>query len=313
MVYRSILVPLDGSPSAEHALASAAEIARLSGATLRLVHVHALSITPIYIEGHPVIDKNLAPLGLEHEQIYLEQLRTKLRKACPAITITVEVLNRSMENMMNESVGVFLARHVTATDVDLVVMTTHGRGGLARFWLGSVADMLVRLTNVPLLLLRPTATPPDFAHPPSIQRILIPLDGSALSEQILQPTLALGALLHAQYTLLRVVEPLYTEDSLIAYPEELDGETIQETQNYLDTLVPQLDTAAGTITTHVLLEPQPAVAILDYAQHHTTDLIAMATHGRSGIKRLLIGSTADKVLRGGQSAVLVLRPQEAHM
>ncbi len=309
MLYRSILVPLDGSPSAEHALASAAEIARLSGATLRLVHVHALSTTPIYIEGHPVIDKNLAPLGLEHEQIYLEQIKAKLGEAYPTLPITVEVLNRSRENMMNESVGAFLSKHVTATDVDLVVMTTHGRGGLARFWLGSVADMLVRLTHVPLLLLRPAATPPDFAHPPSFRRILIPVDGSVLSEQIIEPTLALGTLLHAEYTLLRVIEPLYTEDSLIAYTEELDGETSQEVQNYLDTIVPRLGTEAGTITTHVLFAPQPAVAILDYAQNHASDLIAMATHGRSGIKRLLIGSTADKVLRGGQKAVLVLRPQ----
>ncbi len=306
MFYRTILVPLDGSSAAEYALPTAAEIARVAGATLRLVHVHTLTTNPIYIEGQPVLDKNLLPLGLEHEKLYLEQLGASLRDRYPTVKITVEVLNRSQEAMLNEPVGTFLAKHVVANGVDLMVMTTHGRGGLARFWLGSVADMLVRLTHVPLLLVRPAETPPDLAQPLRLQRLLIPLDGSALAAEILAPALALAALMHAEATLLRIVEPLYVDQELLAYKEQLDGEAIQEAQTYVADLAQRTD---PTVATQVILAPQPALTILDYAQSHEYDLIAMATHGRSGLKRLLIGSVADKVLRGAETPILVWRPQ----
>jgi len=311
MLYRSILVLLDGSPFAEHALPCAYEIAQRSGATLRLVHVHTLSATPIHVEGQPVIDENLASLSREHERMYLEQVKARLPEVYAEIDITVQVLDRSVESIVNESLGAFLAAHIATTGIDLVVMTTHGRGGLARFWLGSVADMLVRLTNVPILLIRPTENPPDFAHPPVFQQILVPVDGSVLSEQIIEPALALGELLQAEYTLLLVVEPLYADYNLITHTTTLDAEAIQRAQSYLATLAQRLGTENRSIATRFILAENPAVVILEHAQRHANDLIAMATHGRSGVKRLLIGSVADKVLRGATTPVLVYRPQES--
>ncbi len=313
MVYHSILVPLDGSPFAEHALPCACEIARRVSATLHLVHIHTLSTTPIYIEGYPVIDENLASLSREHERMYLEQVKARLTEIHSEIEIIVEVLDRSLENIVNESVGAFLAAHLIEQQVDLVVMTTHGHGGLVRFWLGSVADSLVRLTSVPILLVRPTETPPDFAHPPLFQQVLVPLDGSALSEQILEPTLALGALLPTEYMLLRIVEPLYVDYNLITHTDTLDKEAIQAAQSYLDTLAQRLRSKNLAVSTQVMLAQNPAVVILEQAQRRADTLIAMATHGRSGVRRLLIGSIADKVLRGAETAVLVYRPQEEHM
>src|SRR5438067_676921 len=95
---------------------------------------------------------------------------------------------------------------------DLVVMTTHGRGPLGRLWLGSVADALVRDLAMPLLLVRPQETAPDFKREPLLKHLLLPLDGSPLAEQMLEPAVALGTLMEADYTLLRVIKPVVPID-----------------------------------------------------------------------------------------------------
>ena len=308
MLYRSILVPLDGSPLAEHALPYAYEIARRAGATLHLVHICTDKDSPIYVKDHPITDEKLASQRREHARLYLEAIKAYLSEIHADSKILVQVLDRSPENMMNESVGTFLAKHSEATNIDLVVMTTHGRGGLARFWLGSVADMLVRLTNVPILLVRPTEHLPDFLHPPMFQQILVPVDGSRLSEQILKPTLALGKLLQAEYTLLRVVKPLHPDYKLITHTDPFDVDESEEAQSYLDTITKRLGIEDQPIATRLIPAEKPAAAILEQACRHERTLIAMATHGRSGMRRLLLGSVADKVLRGAETAVFVYCP-----
>src|SRR5262249_19392216 len=102
----------------------------------------------------------------------------------------------------------------TSMEADLVIMTTHGRGVLGRFWLGSVADNLIRELPVPLLLVRPRETAPALEEVPDLRRILVPLDGSPLAETILEPAVALGSLLEAEYLLVRVIPPLEP----LAYP-----------------------------------------------------------------------------------------------
>jgi nucleotide-binding universal stress UspA family protein len=310
MLYRSILVPLDGSSFAEHARPGACEIARRSGATLRLAHVHTLSATPIYVEGQPVIDEQLASLSQEHERIYLERLKHQLATLGPELNITVELLDRSLESIVSEPVGSFLAAYAAQTATDLIVMTTHGRGGLARFWLGSVADTLMRLSKVPILLLRPQEGAPAFAPLPVFQKILIPLDGSVLAEQIIEPALALGALMQAEYTLLRVVEPLFPVYNFIARAKELDEAAIEEARRYLKQVAQRLALEGRRLDTKVILSGETAHAILESAQHNGNNLIALATHGLSGLQRLMVGSIADKVLRGGRIPILLYRPQE---
>jgi nucleotide-binding universal stress UspA family protein len=144
------------------------------------------------------------------------------------------------------------------------------------------------------------------------QHILLPLDGSALAEQILEPALALGDLTRAAYTLLHVVElfvlPGYAP---LAQAVHLDAQMTQavqtERQHYLDDLAQRLRAGGRQVHTQTILSAQPAVAILDTAQG--ADLIALATHGRSGLARLLLGSVADKVRRGADMPMLLYRPQ----
>jgi nucleotide-binding universal stress UspA family protein len=212
-------------------------------------------------------------------------------------------------------------RHAAASGTDLLVMTTLGRGPLARFWLGSVADSLVRQASIPILLVRPKETAPDLAEEPVIRRVLIPVDGSELAEQILEPALALGDSRQTQYTLLRVVKQMTPpshdpasgkvsglRDSLLKRLQAMDHQQSKEAQDYLDGLAARLRAKSVTVQTRLAAHEQPAAAILDDVQKNAVDLIALATQGTGGIKRLFLGSVADKVVRGADTSVLVYRP-----
>jgi nucleotide-binding universal stress UspA family protein len=183
-----------------------------------------------------------------------------------------------------------------------------------RFWLGSVADTLVHVSSVPVLSLHPTEPVRPIDHPPVFRHILIPLDGSAQAEQILAPALALGDLVEAAYTLLHVVEPsVRSNDAPLAQAAQSDTRMTQtalaEGQRYLDCLAQRLRAGGRQVHTRALFAAPPAVGILDAARTHRADLIALATQGRSGLARLLIGSVADKVRRGADMPVLLFRPQ----
>jgi nucleotide-binding universal stress UspA family protein len=305
-MYHNLLVPLDGSSFSQHALAFACNIAQRTGAVLHIAHVHALNDI-IYVAGMPVVDADLHSLAQEHERVYIERIREHLTS-----TTRVAITCANLHN--GGSVAGTLARYVETSKIDLVVMTTHGRGGLERAWLGSVADALVRCCPVPILLLRPGESTPDIAQTQQLKRILIPLDGSALAEQILAPALELGGLAQAEYILLRAVEPLVLVGyAPLAQASRLDvkltQEGLAEAQRYLARVAERLRSAGRPTQTRALLTEQPAVAILDEARRQDVDLIALATHGRRGLARLLLGSVADKVLRGATLPVLMQRPR----
>ena len=137
-MYRSILVPLDGSSFSEHALPVAWHIARRSGAALHLIYVRVPS-DPGEIQAEPILDAgaDASAAGQEHESDYLNGLRERLvSTAAPPITYTTAAEDGPIART--------LARAAVEGNADLIVMTTHGRGGLARLWLGSVADDLIR-------------------------------------------------------------------------------------------------------------------------------------------------------------------------
>ena len=313
-MYRSILVPLDGSPLSEYALPAACDIARRSGAALRLVHVHMRATPdPNYVEGLPVIDEGMQSLGKDHERAYLERIRDRII-AEQDLRVTIAIRDPVRDVGRDVTIADALVAEAAATNTDPVVMTTHGRGGLARFWLGSVADALVRMSPVPVLSLHPSEPIPPIDQPSVFRHILIPLDGSVLAEQILEPALALGDLTRATYTLLHIVEPFVLPGyAPLAQAGQLDAQMTQaalaERQRYLDDLAQRLRAGGRQVHTRTLLAASPAVGILDAVQAQNADLIALATHGRSGLARLLIGSVADKVRRGADMPVLLYGPQ----
>ncbi len=303
-MYRSVLVPLDGSPFSEQALPLAVSIARRARASLHLVHVH-LPITAAPAEGMMLWLDEMDAKALKKERAYLEQIARRLEGGGD-LPITSVLL----EGPISETIQ----QHAAAQAIDLIVMTTHGRGMMSRFWLGSVADDLIRRARLPVLLLRPHEETPDFTQAPSLQRILIPLDGSAMAEQILEPAMEIGALMDAEYTLLRVVEPLpYFSIDASAYPMgELELPVLKQLQDvaqkYLDGVARAFRERSLKVKTQVVVNQRVADAILETAGTQGSNLIALATHGRSGLGRLILGSVADKVVRASTLPVLVRRP-----
>jgi len=308
-MYPSILVPLDGSAFAEHALPIARGIALRAGAALQLVYVH-VPFSVRYVDGRAILDEPLEARLKEQERAYLDQVVKRLAMG-PDVPVNSIVLDGKVGQVAKA-----INEHATATGVDWVVMATHGRGPFSRFWLGSVADKLVRRAEKPILLVRPPESPekvPDLSQEQIFRHVLIPLDGSALAEQVLGHAVVLSTLMQADYTLLRVIDPLiptsYPPTKYSFSVDQQRREQLQaEAQAYLDRVAERLRAQSLEVQTKVVTHHHPAVAILEEAEKHGFDLIGMETHGWGGLTRLLIGSVADKVLRGASIPVLLHRP-----
>ncbi len=297
-MFRSLLVPLDGSPFGEHALPLALLIASRAGARLDVVHVH-----------EPGADRlltyyTLDPRVREAEQAYLDGIARRLTAAAP-----VEV--RPL--LLGGEPVAALQEHAAAAKTDLVVLATHGRGPLSRFWIGSVADALVRTAAPPVLLVRPQDAAIDLAHLPVLKKVLVPLDGSELAEHALDPAVAVGRLTGAEFTLFQAVEaPAFTEFSPNGpgqggRREARGDEPAMQAEAYLQVVARRLREHSVPARICLRSGKPAAAAILDQARSMGADLIALETHGRGGLPRLVLGSVADKVVRGSLAPVLVHR------
>ncbi len=302
-MYKSLLVPLDGLQFGEPALALACTIARRAGATLHLAHVHA-SALPVSIDGVTLYDAAMEQRSRAREREYLANLAQRVKDE-QHLQVDYAVLDGMIPTALDQ--------HAHACGADLIVLSTHGRGPVSRFWLGSVTDSLVRHVMLPIVLVRPHESASAPAQEPALGEILVLLDGSPLAEQILAPALALGDPMGSSYTLLRVVEPAVggfgTELYGAAVDEQKQAEAAAQAKAALEQVAAPLRAADHQVHTTVLLG-QPATAILEYLHAHAFDVVALATHGRSGVRRLLLGSVADKVMRAAPGLVLIYRPRE---
>lgn len=294
-----IMVPLDGSTFSRRALPTAREVAERSGARLLLAYVHA---------GYPPARPGEAPEPLvEADRELVQEERRRLEAAADR----VREAGLDAETLFEEGpVAETLAQRAEER-ADLVVMATHGRGPFSRFWLGSVADGLARRCSVPLLFVRPEEEEPTG---PAIDRVLLPVDGSELAERILPTATAVGRLFGAAYTVLRVVRPpfrpgLAYEDLPVQVDTDVIAEQEQRVAEYVEAVAERLRGEGLSARGRVVHGASPAAEIARVAEEEEIDLVAMATHGRGGLKRLVLGSVADKVLRAGELPVLLHRPR----
>ncbi len=298
--YRAVMVPLDGAPLSEQALPLALGIARRSGAHVFLVRV--ASARSAAGRGGP---RDAVP-----PEPYLDALAARLR-AEANLPITTVLLDAGDEARPTaQALAETLHEFAAAYQADLIVMTTHGYGGLARLWLGSVAEALLRLAEIPLVLLRP-ATPARALAYAGFEHVLVPLDGGSLAEYALAPALALGTAGRTRYTLLQVISPLLAEHTAPPYSLGLPSADAQqlarEAERYLARTAAKLAPHAGPVHTQLAVA-EPSEAILRAARESGADLIAMATHGRGALGRSLLGSVADQVARAADAPVLLVRP-----
>jgi nucleotide-binding universal stress UspA family protein len=302
-MYRSLLVPLDGSAFAEQALPVALTIARRAGAELQVVTVVSNPWTRSLSSAQSSL---VAASGWPG---YLQGVVERAQRSF-GVSVTSQVLEAA-------EVAPVLCAHARDAGVDLVIMSTHGRGALGKLWFGSTAYEMVHRLSMPLLFVRPTEIT-SWEKEPALHHLLITLDGTALAEQILAPALTLGVIMDAEYYLLRVINdlpvgsPELDSISLSSPAEGLLGEirSVQERARkealgYLEGIAERLRAQGLVVKTQVVVASDPGAAVLDVVNKGSCDVVALETHGRRGLAGLVLGSVARKVIHGTTKLVLI--------
>jgi len=302
-VYSQIMVPLDGSKFAEAALPLALALSKKTGAALHLVTV----IEPVPAFAYEEWSSAAEEWTKEYQAKLAEEISSH---AGGAVTSTV-LSGHVVDGLQKEAV---------AKNVDMVIMASHGRGPISRVWLGSVADRFVRQADRPVILLRPEERDelkdPSFAEPPSLDSLLIPLDGSALAESALNHAIEFGELFGSAYHLTRIVAyPVDLASPYLPHTAQMNQKVLDEAKDraaeYLENEAERMRRRGLRVTTSVTVDAQAGHGILLEAEAVGASAVAMATHGRTGLSRALLGSTADKVLRGTHLPLLLYRPMGA--
>ncbi|NNF14238.1 MAG: universal stress protein [Gemmatimonadetes bacterium] len=296
-MFDRILVPLDGTEFAEQALPFAIALLRRSGGSLSLATVEVPP--PIAFP-----DVNFIQPLSEAEQRYLDAVADQARDAGLG-DVSVAVLTGNAPEV--------LEAHRAEIGASLTVMATHGRGPLSRAWMGSVADRFVRTTAAPVLFVRPPddGGRPDFARIPEPGHVAVTLDGSELSETALDPAVALADLFDADLSLVRVVEyphsteSVYLPDAVEAIQQQLD-QSREAAHAELERVASRMVAEGTEVGRESRVVNHAAAGILDAVDEIGAELVVMASRGRGGLGRVVLGSVADKVLRASKRPVLIV-------
>jgi nucleotide-binding universal stress UspA family protein len=273
MAFKHVLIPLDGSALSEHAVG-------LLGA----VHTGKAEVTLLKVVG---------------EDEDAQAASAYLQGVASSIEGEVTVLVREAEDPADQ-----ILQELTQGEFDLVVMMTHGRSGVKRWVWGSVAEHVVRHCPAPLLLATPQR---EDAAEPAAKKIFVPLDGSELADKVLDQAKALARELDGELVLFSAVwvEPV---DNPLAYTRDLDAFS-KMADDMLKAREEELS-KEGVKASSFSQRGEAATLILEAAEECGADMIAMTTHGRTGVSRWLLGSVAERVLRASPLPVFLVRTTE---
>lgn len=303
-MYKVIMAPTEGSETERPAISMAVRLAQRFDAELRLVRVEnapgaaeAISSPAAYAATqHTLAEGRLARL---HK---LEALGTE----CRVIGVV-----RVVTDLENGVVTSTLRDYAKQFEVDLIVMSSHARGGFDRLTLGSVTDYLIRHADVPVLVVKRPMASEDGNPNQTFNRIVVPLDGSALAERILPQVAALASRLNATVSLLQVLTPLtYSQNQIMQPGLPWWDEDIAVANSCLSRAASYLTEQGLSVSKDVVLSDHVPTAILDYAFRARADLIALATKGAGGAGRFVFGSVADEVTRTSPTSLLVFHPTD---
>jgi nucleotide-binding universal stress UspA family protein len=301
---RKILVPLDGSVLAEQALPCATMLARGLAAQMVLLRAIALPSDVAEFLADAAMEAE-APLQhiIGEAEAYLAETANRIKQAGIDIDWTVR------RGPAAESI-VDLAE---AEGIQFIVMATHGYSGITRWRHGSVAERVLQSASVPVLMLRADdGRAAEPAHIPVCEHILVPLDGSAVAEQALAPAAEVGEALGARITLFRV--PIVSVSSSLMGDWYLPLEGVfasaeKDAEDYLQNIAERLQAEGLRVGTAIEIGGV-AEAIIGFAEASNVDMIAMCTHGRTGLARWALGSVADRVLRASDKPLLLVRAHQ---
>lgn len=313
-MFKKILVPLDGSVEAETVLPFVRDIAARFSSEVDILSVglgskkrrvnqllddyvhHAIEhLTEHEITCRAVLlYSNSESESLDFAEVITEK---KALKAKGKVTY-----GGPAENIL-----LYTQQH----HVNLIIMATHGHSGLRRWWLGSVFEKVVAQCSVPVLVIHSKHIKEiDRDRRATFKRILIPLDGSETGESALHDAEALAIKTGASMVLLHVIpEPHAVEAKLLGPEFAHFVKGMHEAGEKYLTKVNHRLTENGIEVTTKIVSGDPAEEIIRVAAHEKVDLIAMSTHGRSGIARFVMGSVADKILHASKLPMWLVRPR----
>lgn len=288
-MYERLLVPLDGSIAAGIVVPYVVEIAARSNSEIIMVSVSESKAADV---------ERLYSSYLEH---VCEEVRLQLRG------YGVEQ-PKMHDHILRGHPATEILRYADETDSGLVVIASRGAASAGPWLLGDIAAKVLRASNRPVLLVRAPAPAEAVQQKRLIKRILAPLDGSRIGEAALPATEALAHPLGAEIVLYQSLEPVFQVAPYnVAFPQQTALEKVRaEARAYLNGISKLLQERGVAVST--VMDSGPAAErIIDYSKANNIDIIAMSTHGRSGIGRWVFGSVTDKVLHAGDTAVLVVR------
>ncbi len=273
-----ILFPTDRSDSAEQARRHASFLADRHGAQL-----HAIRVEEREADWNDVIDIQEADV--------LSDLRLD---ADPGALSPTQVVERSF---VHPSVADGILSYAAEHDIDLIVMGTHGRRGVQRWMMGSIAEEVVRRSECPVLTVVARTQDPDDEAPASVGRLLVPVDFSDPTDSLIGHAREIALAYDADIALLHVIEPVSLPNAYGTAPLTLDPDSVREdARAALEDRADRLREAGLDVDTH-LRTGHPAENILAAVEDEAADVVTIATHGRTGMRRILLGSIAEKVVR----------------
>jgi nucleotide-binding universal stress UspA family protein len=306
-VFERIVTPLDGSNTAEGALPYARTLAERLGVIVELLEV----IDASEISGN-VSAATAALINQARTSDMADQYLTEIANRFPRIRTRCRVVQGSAAAIVID---------VAAENKEtLIIMASHGRSGLHRWLLGSVAEKVLRGTSNPLLLIRTTERIPADGQA-AFESIVVPLDGSKPAEAALAKALELARSMKIEIVLMRAYElpatAYYRADdypsnaaAFIPSHAELVEEMSREAREYLDAKVQEISAHDSVKVRAEIIEGPAAEQIIELAQNIPNSLIATSTHGRSGVSRWILGSVTEKIVHYSHRPVLVVRADD---
>jgi nucleotide-binding universal stress UspA family protein len=285
-MFERILVPTDRSDPARRALEQAADLAARYDATITTLHV----VDTRELDGGSEMDERTAAAQAELDAA-IDDLDLE---PTPEAVVRAGIPSEEILDYADES------------GMDLIVMGTHGRTGVRRYLLGSVAEKVVRLSDVPVLSVHPAEV--DVGTVP-FERILVPTDGSDGASVAIDCATDLATTYDAALHAVSVVDTggMATDVQFDVIMDQLE----ERARTAVETVADAASEAGVEDTETAVLEGRAHDVIQSYADDERIDLIVMGTHGRSGLDRYLLGSVAEKLVRTTSIPVLTVRLPDA--
>jgi nucleotide-binding universal stress UspA family protein len=296
-MFERILVPLDGSKLSEMVVPYAIELAALFGSTIVIAGVAESFTRQAEVENRAYLEKLTDRIG----EALIKRQSLNEGKPLPA-----KVGYQSLSGNPAAEIISYAAK----VDSSLIILSSRGASGNGSWPIGNVADKILRAARCPVLLIRENLDDSVIALKYILRKILVPLDGSKLSETAFPVALGLAKETGAEIVLFQVIEPIDFSGYGDLTPEVIEKYNAGfhiAARLYLE------KTRASMLNIHTPIsiatgEKPAAEKIIDFSETQNCDLIVMSTNGRSGIGRWVFGSVTDKVLHAGKKPVLVVRP-----